>query len=283
MMAKQKNILLWEDMSFVAMNGLYKNHVLAKQNRSSRQARCVATSNWHMHFLPLFVTCYKCFVTGKVSSLATHKVKTFTDHTVQGHIHVQCQWLTFIKNSTTHLFILVRNNKLFISCFGFFGCENFYDTAPVNLFKTLETFSIRFFIWNCKPQTTKCHVNTPLRSRLQFAVHVWTTGRFFATKNCTASRLKVWTSFLYPFAMCLLDCWPRINELLLIFGRLKWCTSTWRKQHGSPKQWTHSSNRFYVPFCCTNKRKYSVPIQSFFFLSFYWIHNLTQSLFSSYF
>ena len=170
MMAKQKNILLWEDMSFVAMNGLYKNHVLAKQNRSSRQARCVATSNWHMHFLPLFVTCYKCFVTGKVSSLATHKVKTFTDHTVQGYIHVQCQWLTFIKNSTTHLFILVRNNKLFISCFGFFGCENFYDTAPVNLFKTLETFSIRFFIWNCKPQTTKCHMTTPLRSRLQFAV-----------------------------------------------------------------------------------------------------------------
>ena len=134
-------------MSLVAMNGLYKNHVLAKQNRSSRQSRCVATSNWHVHFLPLFVTCYKCFVTGKVSSLATHKVKTFTDHTVQGHIHVQCQWLTFIKNSTTHLFILVRNNKLFISCFGFFGCENFYDTAPVNLFKTLETFSIRFFIW----------------------------------------------------------------------------------------------------------------------------------------
>ena len=210
-------------MSLVTMNGLYKNHLLAKQNHSSRQARCVATSNWHMQFLPLFVTCYKCFVTGKVGSLATHKVKTFTDHTVQGYLHVQCQWLTFIKNSKTHLFILVRNNKLFISCFGFFGCENFYDTAPVNLFKTLETFSIRFFKGNCKPQTAKCHVTTALRSSLQFAVHVWTAGRasggkwftarFFATKNCTASRLKVWTSFLYPFAMCFTDlesknyCW----------------------------------------------------------------------------
>ena len=71
---------------------------------------------------------------------------------------------------------------------------------------TLGTFSIRFFMWNGKPQTAKRHVTTALRSRLQFAVHVWTAGRassgkwftarFFATKNCTASRLKVWTSFL---------------------------------------------------------------------------------------
>ena len=115
----------------------------------------------------------------------------------------------------------------------------------------LGTFSIRFFVGNGKPQTTKCHVTTALRSRLQFAVHVWTAGRassgkwftarFFATKNCTASRLKVWTSFLYPFAMCLLDFWSRINELLLSFGRLKWCTSTWWKQHGGPKQWMRSS------------------------------------------
>ena len=137
---------------------------------------------------------------------------------------------------------------------------------------SIETFSIGFFLGNCKPQTAKCHVTTALRSRLQFAVHVWTAGRassgkwftarFFATKNCTASRLKVWTSFLYPFAMCLLDFWSRINELLLIFGRLKWCTSTWWKQHGGPKQWTRSSNQFYIPFCRTNKGKYSVPIQS---------------------
>ena len=136
----------------------------------------------------------------------------------------------------------------------------------------IGTFSIRFFVGNCKPQTAKCHVTKALRSRLQFAVHVWTAGRassgkwftarFFATKNCTASRLKVWTSFLYLFAMCLSDFWSRINELLLSFGRLKWCTSTWWKQHGGPKQWTRSSNQFYIPFCRTKKGKYSVPIQS---------------------
>ena len=104
-------------------------------------------------------------------------------------------------------------------------------------FRYIETFSIGFFMGNCKSQTAKCHVTTALRSRLQFAVHVWTAGRassgkwfttrFFTTKNCTASRLKAWTSFLYPFAMCLLDFLSRINELLLVFGRLNWCTSTW--------------------------------------------------------
>ena len=141
-------------------------------------------------------------------------------------------------------------------------------STPVVFCITIETLNIRFFARNCKPQMSR---TTALRSRLQLAVHVWTagrassgkwfTGRFFATKNCTALRLKVW-SFLYPFAMCLLDFWSRINELLLIFGRLKWCTSTWWKQHGGPKQWMGSSNQFYIPSCRTNKRKYSVPIQS---------------------
>ena len=84
---------------------------------------------------------------------------------------------------------------------------------------------------------------------------------FFATKICTASRLKVWTSFLHPFAMCLLDFWSRINELLQSFGRLKWCTSTWWKQHSGPQQLTRSSNQFYIRFCRTNKGKYSVPVQ----------------------
>ena len=84
-------------------------------------------------------------------------------------------------------------------------------------------------VFHGKPQTAKCHVTTALRSRLQFAVHVWTAGRassskwftarFFATKNCTVSRLKVRSSFLYPFVMCLLDFWSRINELFLFFGR----------------------------------------------------------------
>ena len=47
-------------MGLLAMNSLHKNHVLAKQNRSSRHSRCVqATSNRHMHFLSLFVMCYQ--------------------------------------------------------------------------------------------------------------------------------------------------------------------------------------------------------------------------------
>ena len=66
-------------MSLLAMNSLYQNHMLAKQNRSLRQSSCVATSNWHMHFLSLFITFYKCFVAHKVSLLATDEVKTITD------------------------------------------------------------------------------------------------------------------------------------------------------------------------------------------------------------
>ena len=77
-------------MSLLAMNSLYKNHVLARQNRFSRQSRCVMTSNWHMHYLPLFVRCYRCFIAGKVGSAATHKVKTFIDMAL-GYVHVQCQ------------------------------------------------------------------------------------------------------------------------------------------------------------------------------------------------
>ena len=46
----------------LAIKSLYKNHVLAKRNRSSRQSHCIVTSNWQVHFLSLFVTCYKCFI-----------------------------------------------------------------------------------------------------------------------------------------------------------------------------------------------------------------------------
>ena len=68
-------------MNLLAMNSLYKSHVLAKQNRSSRQSRCVATSNQHMHFLSLFVMCYtgKCFIANEAGWVATGKVKTFKD------------------------------------------------------------------------------------------------------------------------------------------------------------------------------------------------------------
>lgn len=148
---------------------------------------------------------------------------------------------------------------------------------------------MRFFMGNGKPQTAKCHVTMALRSRLQFAAGrassgKWFTARFFCHKNCKASPLKVWTSFLYPFAMCLLDFWCRINELLLIFGRLKWCTSTWWKQHGALNNERVVQINFI--FLSAVLTKESILFQSrvkFLFLSCYWIHNLTQSLFGSYF
>ena len=150
-----------------------------------------------------------------------------------------------------------------------------------------ETFSIRFFMENRKPRAAKCHVTPVLSLRLQLALHVWTAGRdssckwhtvrFFASKNWTASRIKARNNCFYSSAMCLLDFWPGINELFLFFGRWKWCTSTSWKTTWRTKQRTRSSNRFYISFCRTNIRKFSVPIQSliFFFLFCYWIHNLT--------
>ena len=104
---------------------------------------------------------------------------------------------------------------------------------------------------------------------------------FFATKNCTVSRLKVWTSFWYPFAMRLLDFWSRINELLLIFGRLKWCTSPWWKQPGGPKQGSVVQIDFIFLSAVLTKESILFQSRVKFFLSCYWIHSLPQSLFSS--
>ena len=55
-------------MSLAAMNSLHKNQVLAEQNHSSRQSRCVTISNRHVHFLSLFVTCYECFIASNLRS-----------------------------------------------------------------------------------------------------------------------------------------------------------------------------------------------------------------------
>ena len=68
-----------------AEQALYKNsplrgHSTGHINCSSRQWLCVVTSNWHVHFLSLFVTCYKCFIMPcEVGLVAMSKVKTFTD------------------------------------------------------------------------------------------------------------------------------------------------------------------------------------------------------------
>ena len=103
-------------------------------------------------------------------------------------------------------------------------------------------------VFHGKPQTAKCHVTTALRSRLQFAVHVWTAGgayngkwfttRFFATKNCTASRLKARTSF-YILLRCV--CWIFELESMnysCFWGDKSDALPLGKKQHGGTKQWT---------------------------------------------
>ena len=109
------------------------------------------------------------------------------------------------------------------------------ERGPLGHTHTIETFSITFFMGNCKTQTANRKMSRDHGLAVTFAV--------CSSRLNSDSRLKVWTSFLYPFAICLLDFRSRINELLLIFGRLKCCTSTWWKQHGNPKQWTRSSNQ----------------------------------------
>ena len=67
--------------SLLAMNSLYNYHMLPLiyQNCSLRQSRCIGTSNQHVQFLLLFVTCYKCFIACNIGSVATGKVETSTE------------------------------------------------------------------------------------------------------------------------------------------------------------------------------------------------------------
>ena len=90
------------------MNSLYENHALAKLNRSSKQSCCVVTSNWCVHFLSLFVTCYKtkCYIARKVDSATTGKVKTFTE-SVLGLLY----FLAKIK----HAHVITKKGQLFRS------------------------------------------------------------------------------------------------------------------------------------------------------------------------
>ena len=123
-------------------------------------------------------------------------------------------------------------------------------SCPVKC-ERLETFSFRFFMENRKPQTTKCHVTTVLRSRLQFAVHVWTAGRassgkwltarFFATKNCTTSQSKHEIAF-YIRLRCV--CWIFGLESMYyscFLGDKSDALRLDEEQHGGTKQWTGSS------------------------------------------
>ena len=108
--------------------------------------------------------------------------------------------------------------------------------------------SLRFFIGNCKPQTANRKMSRDHGLAVTFAVCSSRLNRrkgfkrqviyskVFATKNCTASRLKAWTSFLYPFAMYSLDFWSRINELLLFFGRVKYGGPQVQRQNKKSRQ-----------------------------------------------
>ena len=135
----------------------------------------------------------------------------------------------------------------------------------------LETFSIRFF--DGKPQTPKYHVTTALRSLLQIAVHVWTAGRASSGKWFTARiflPLKIVQILVLRHELAFyirLRCarWIFDLESMNYFCFLDDKSDALRldeKQHGGTKQWTCSSNRFYIPFCHTNIWRYSVPIQS---------------------
>ena len=121
-----------------------------------------------------------------------------------------------------------------------------------------ETFSIRFFMANRKPGNVMwprsyCHV-----CRLEFAferqegLSAVTDLRqgFFASKNCTASRLKARLSFLYPPVMCYLDFWSRSNELLVFLGEKSKELRIYEKQHGGTKQWTPCLKKIPAAWNC---------------------------------
>ena len=86
------------------------------------------------------------------------------------------------------------------------------------MWNIIGIFGIKFILEICKQQNiTRSVCSSCLKGRKGFQrLVIYAT--FFATKNCTASRLKARSSFLYPFAMCLLNFWTRINELYLILG-----------------------------------------------------------------
>ena len=90
----------------------------------------------------------------------------------------------------------------------------------------IETFSIRFFMENRKPGNVMWPRSCCRVCRLEFtferqeglsAISDLRQG-FFASKNCTAWRLKVQISFLYLPVMCYLDFWSRSNELVVFLG-----------------------------------------------------------------
>ena len=133
-----------------------------------------------------------------------------------------------------------------------------------------KTFMLGLYVWEVlaqgsswaarKPQTANRKISrdrglavtfarvalgTRMVCSLQFTASSgkWFMARFFATKNCTASRSEAWTSFSYPFSVCLLDVWSWINELLLFFGRWRLMKTAWR-----PKRMNESILYSFLPY-----------------------------------
>ena len=111
-----------------------------------------------------------------------------------------------------------------------------------------ETFSIRFFMGNCKPENVTWPRSYGRACSLR--VHVWTEGRassrqWLATKNCTASRLKARSSFIYP---------PTTNHSCVL-GNNSDALRLDEKQHGGlnnkglPKIWNPGNLKLQTRNC----------------------------------
>ena len=125
----------------------------------------------------------------------------------------------------------------------------------------IETFSIRFFMANRKPENVMWPRSCSRVCRLEFtferqeglaAVSDLRQGFFFASKNCAASRLKARVSFLYPPVMCYLDFWSRSNELFMFWGEKNKELRIYEKQHSGTKQWTPCVNTWNCKLMTAN-------------------------------
>ena len=140
--------------------------------------------------------------------------------------------------------------------------------------KTLETHNFRFFMANRKPQNVTWPRSCGRVCSLQFAVHVWTAGRassikwllarFFATKNCTASRLKAQNSFFASVCDVFVGFLNSNQFIIPVFWAIKVMHFDLMKNNMAALNNDRVvKNRFYIPFCHTNIGKFYVPIKSF--------------------
>ena len=129
---------------------------------------------------------------------------------------------------------------------------SFWNFCPRSDCK-MSVFAYSTWKTHGKPQTANLKVSrdTVLRLRFQLAVHVWTTGRascgkwltarLFASKICTASRLKAGNSF---FIRLRCVCWIYDLESMnysCFLGHKSDALRLDEKQQGGTKQWTRKS------------------------------------------